>query len=64
VTEPTEISRRVRKEIRGRGVRANLAADIAVAVAGGGTATVRQHSSISQGGATPAPAADDKEQQP
>ena len=62
MNEPIEISRRVRKEIRGRGVRANLAADIAVAVSRGGTAAVRQHSSISQGGAPPTPAADDKEQ--
>jgi hypothetical protein len=62
VNEPLEISRRVRKEIRGRGVRAALAADISVAVSTGGTASARQHSSIAQGGLPPASAPDDKEQ--
>jgi hypothetical protein len=62
VNEPLEISRRVRKEIRGRIVRADLAADLSAAVSSGGTASVRQHSSIVQGGMPPASAPDDKEQ--
>jgi hypothetical protein len=66
VTDPIEISRRIRRRIDRDGLSASIAADLNVAIStGGGSATVRQDTPIRQGRSTRAGSdAPDPEEQP
>jgi hypothetical protein len=66
VTDPIEISRRVRHRIDTAGLQADIAADVNVALStGGGAAVSRQHAPIRQGRSKPAgPGAPDPKESP